>query len=110
MRTFDPEVSEATKAGAVAFRALCESALTAAGLHLAAGAQLWQIYRDFELQLEGGEGADEKQVCGWIAGCSALGAGLPRHGRLRAGAPACKPLPGRRAAARTPCRCPGGAG
>lgn len=61
VKTFDPEVSELSKEGISSFRSLCESALTSAGLHLAAGAQIWAIYREFELQLEGSEGADEKQ-------------------------------------------------
>ena len=45
VREVDPAVSAHTPAGVKAFRALCEEALTAGGLHVAQGATLWSIYR-----------------------------------------------------------------
>ncbi len=41
----DPDVRARTDAGLAKFRAVAERALTAAGLHLPAGAQLWTAYR-----------------------------------------------------------------
>jgi hypothetical protein len=61
VKTFDPEVSEMSKEGVSSFRSLCETALTSAGLHLASGGQIWALYREFEVQLEGSSAADEKQ-------------------------------------------------
>lgn len=54
MREFDPEVSAKTGSGLKKFRALCESALVSAGLHVSEGSRLWAIYRGFEMALEEG--------------------------------------------------------
>lgn len=45
VQQLDPAVQEGTKEGVAAFRALCEEALTAAGLHISEGSRLWSIYR-----------------------------------------------------------------
>ncbi|KXZ53270.1 hypothetical protein GPECTOR_7g1164 [Gonium pectorale] len=48
----DPAVREHEPAGVERYRALCEEALAAAGLHLAAGHTLWEKYRKYELAVE----------------------------------------------------------
>ncbi len=45
MVELDPEVRGFTPTGLKAMRAACEAALTAGGLHVAEGAQLWAVYR-----------------------------------------------------------------
>jgi hypothetical protein len=104
VRAFDPEVSEDTKAGAAAFRALCESALTAAGLHLAGGGQLWRIYREFELQQEGGGAGDDKQVRAAPRRRCARGCGLGCPAGRAFAQPCCRgwPAPACAAARRPP--------
>ncbi|KAL6765001.1 hypothetical protein V8C86DRAFT_2467165 [Haematococcus lacustris] len=58
----DPAASALTPDGVKAVRAVCEEAITAAGLHVADGAALWAAYRQYELKvLAAGQGGD-KQV------------------------------------------------
>jgi hypothetical protein len=45
LREADPEIAAHTAAGAAAFRAVAEDALTAAGLHVAGGARVWAAFR-----------------------------------------------------------------
>ncbi|KAF8058134.1 sart3 [Scenedesmus sp. PABB004] len=58
----DPEVSGKTPAGLAAFREAAEAAITAAGLHLSEGPELWKLFRAFEQGLAEAAPADEKQV------------------------------------------------
>lgn len=44
----DPSVSSCSIDGISKARNLFERALTAAGLHVAEGGQIWELYRDFE--------------------------------------------------------------
>ncbi|EFJ45259.1 hypothetical protein VOLCADRAFT_118442 [Volvox carteri f. nagariensis] len=48
----DPAVRDLEPEGVERYRAICEEALAAAGLHLAAGHRLWSKYRTFELAVE----------------------------------------------------------
>ena len=48
LRTADPDVSSFTPAGVARFRAVADRALTAAGLHVSAGASLWSAAREYE--------------------------------------------------------------
>ncbi|KAG2484382.1 hypothetical protein HYH03_016798 [Edaphochlamys debaryana] len=48
----DSEVKDMEPAGVERYRGLCEEALAAAGLHLAAGHGLWGKYRKYELAVE----------------------------------------------------------
>jgi hypothetical protein len=45
LKAVDPEVSAKSAAGGEVFRQAAEAALTAAGLHLAEGHHIWQLYR-----------------------------------------------------------------
>ncbi|KAG2446465.1 hypothetical protein HYH02_008457 [Chlamydomonas schloesseri] len=58
----DPEVKEHTAEGADRYRALCEEALAAAGLHLAEGHKLWAKYRKYELAAEAKAAAAGQRV------------------------------------------------
>ncbi|KAF6257164.1 hypothetical protein COO60DRAFT_1271527 [Scenedesmus sp. NREL 46B-D3] len=63
LKAVDPDVSARTAAGAECFRQAAEAALTAAGMHLAEGHHIWQLYRAFEQELlDAAGGSDEKQV------------------------------------------------
>lgn len=44
----DPSVRECSAAGILKARNLFERALTAAGLHVAEGHRIWELYREFE--------------------------------------------------------------
>lgn len=44
-KELDPEVSARAPEGLARLRDLCERALTAGGLHVSAGSQLWEAYR-----------------------------------------------------------------
>lgn len=53
VQEFDPEVQHQSAAGTKKMRDLCESALTAVGLHVVEGAKIWAIYRwDLDPDLE----------------------------------------------------------
>ncbi|KAG2433859.1 hypothetical protein HXX76_008213 [Chlamydomonas incerta] len=58
----DPEVEEHSAEGADRYRALCEEALAAAGLHLAEGHKLWAKYRKYELAVEAKAAAAGQRV------------------------------------------------
>eukprot|EP00198_Chlamydomonas_reinhardtii_P004765 XP_001694101.1 predicted protein [Chlamydomonas reinhardtii] len=58
----DPEVKEHSGEGADRYRALCEEALAAAGLHLAEGHKLWAKYRKYELAVEAKAAAAGQRV------------------------------------------------
>jgi hypothetical protein len=45
LKAVDPEVTGKTAAGAETYRQAAEAALTAAGMHLAEGHHIWQLYR-----------------------------------------------------------------
>eukprot|EP00882_Tetradesmus_deserticola_P018726 GHRQ01020111.1.p1 GENE.GHRQ01020111.1~~GHRQ01020111.1.p1 ORF type:complete len:179 (+),score=84.90 GHRQ01020111.1:151-687(+) len=45
LKAVEPEVAGKTAAGAECFRQAAEAALTAAGVHLAEGHHIWQLYR-----------------------------------------------------------------
>lgn len=44
----DPAVRECSSEGILKARNLFERALTAAGLHVAEGSKIWEVYREFE--------------------------------------------------------------
>lgn len=44
----DADVASCVPEGMARFRALCETALAAAGLHYSEGSRVWTAYRDFE--------------------------------------------------------------
>ncbi len=48
MASHDPEVSAFTKAGVSRFRGVAERAITAAGLHVRSGHEIWEAWREYE--------------------------------------------------------------
>ncbi|RVX05871.1 Squamous cell carcinoma antigen recognized by T-cells 3 [Vitis vinifera] len=63
----DPAVRECSSEGILKARNLFERALTAAGLHVAEGSKIWEVYREFEQAIlltidENDNEAKEKQV------------------------------------------------
>lgn len=63
----DPSISECSAVGISKARNLFERALTAAGLHVAGGHRIWEMYREFEQAIlftfdETDSGAKEKQI------------------------------------------------
>lgn len=48
VQEYDPSVRECSAAGISKTRNLFERAITAAGLHVAEGHRIWELYRDFE--------------------------------------------------------------
>jgi len=48
VQEFDPMVRQCTPAGISKTRDMFESALTAAGLHVAEGSKIWEAYRQYE--------------------------------------------------------------
>lgn len=66
----DPEVKEHSGEGADRYRALCEEALAAAGLHLAEGHKLWAKYRCGCAEAMPGKGwvGGTADGCGGVAG------------------------------------------
>ncbi|KAK6159692.1 hypothetical protein DH2020_003073 [Rehmannia glutinosa] len=67
VQEYDPSVRECSAAGISKARNLFERALTAAGLHIAEGQRIWELYREFEEAIfltigEADSGAKEKQI------------------------------------------------
>ncbi|KAL8527557.1 hypothetical protein ACS0TY_005418 [Phlomoides rotata] len=67
VQEYDPSVRECSAAGISKTRNLFERAITAAGLHVAEGHRIWELYRDFEQAIyftitETDPGAKEKQT------------------------------------------------
>lgn len=63
VRDYDVQVRGRTAAGLRTFRSLCEEAITAVGLHVTEGHKVWDIFREFEMVLEGeGAAGQEERV------------------------------------------------
>ncbi|KAI3445538.1 hypothetical protein Pfo_002203 [Paulownia fortunei] len=67
VQEYDPSVRECSAAGISKARNLFERSLTAAGLHVAEGHRIWELYREFEQAIfltigETDSGAKEKQI------------------------------------------------
>ncbi|GLC34775.1 hypothetical protein PLESTB_001162500 [Pleodorina starrii] len=79
----DPAVQDLDPEGVDRYRAMCEEALAAAGLHLAAGHRLWEKYRKFELAVES-KVAGQAAQGGAAKGGAAASSAAKQQDRVRA--------------------------